>query len=216
MTNDKGFIPAAGFNILTPLFDTLCSIIGLGKEYRKRIIKNLPIEKDKLKILDAGCGTGSLAIELKKLNSRLVLYGIDADSNILDIAKKKAKEKNLSIYYQQGVLEKLPFPNEYFDVVYSSLVLHHLGTREKQEALNEIYRVLRKDGLFLLVDFGKPKNKVMAIFSLFSVIFEMGYDNYIGKIPKMLKEAKFKSIEKVDEYRYNIHFLIAKKRYLLN
>ena len=185
-------------------FDWYLSLYGFKDE--KDLAKFL---KTKEIILDAGCGTGSLAIELKKLKPKLELYGIDADLNALAIAKEKSKKEMIKIYYKKAFLQEIPFGDNFFDFIYSSLVFHHLSTNTKQEAMKEIHRVLKKRGCFLLADFGKPKNKISAIFSLFTIFFEEGYDNYKGKIPEMLKKAKFKLIKKMGEYRYNIHFFIA-------
>lgn len=69
-------------------------------------------------------------------------------------------------------MQKLPFADNHFDVVYSSLVLHHLKTEDKKKAFKEIHRVLKNDGFFLLADFGKPKNRFLII-SLFTAIFEV-------------------------------------------
>ncbi len=211
LKGEKSFIPAAGFNSLTPLFDLFCRIIGLGKGYRRKIIEKTGIPNKKLKVLDAGCGTGSLVIELKRLMPRLNVYAIDADERILSIARIKAEKEKVRINFKKAFLQKLPFPDNYFDFVYSSLVLHHLKTADKEEALKEIYRVLRKGGSFLLVDFGRPKNLISSLFSLFSIIFEDGYDNFQGKIPKMLLNIKFKNIRRIGGYRYNIQFLGARK-----
>ncbi len=205
------FIPAARFHLLTPLFDTLCSLVGLGRSYRMKIVKMLNLPKRKLRVMDAGCGSGSLAIDVKKESQNISLYAIDADPNILAIAENKAKEENLPINFKKAFLQKLPFPDNSFDVVYSSLVFHHLSNDIKKEAMKEIHRVLKKSGRFLLVDFGKPKNKLFSVFSWFTVLFEEGYDNYKGKIPEMLSNAGFSTVAEVERYRFNIVFLEAVK-----
>ena len=201
----KKFIPAARIHLLTPLFDFLCTLFGFGKKYRLKIIDNIDIEKGK--VLDAGCGTGAVAKELKEIKPKLEIYGIDPDKRILEIARKKTKDIN----FQEAFMQKLPFPDNYFDFVYSSLVVHHIQSEVKQDAMNEIYRVLKPKGKFLLVDFGKPKNKFFAIPCLYAMILEEGIDNYKGKIPEILKKAKFKSVEKIDEYSHNVHLLLAEK-----
>ena len=77
--------------------------------------------------------------------------------------------------------------------------------------MKEIKRVLKTGGIFLLADFGKPQQTWFSPFSWFTVLFEEGRDNYLGKIPEMIKQAGFREIQKVGEYRYNVHFLIGKK-----
>lgn len=207
----KRFIPAAGFHIFTPFFDFICSFIGLGKAYRKKVLERVKVPNKKLRVLDAGCGTGSLAIELKKLKPKLELYAIDIDDGILSIAREKAKKQKLKINFKKAFIQKLPFPDKYFDFVYSSLVIHHLKAKDKELALEEICRITKKGGSFLLADFGKPRNALSSVFSFFSIVFEQGYENYKGKLPDMLLNAKFKKVEKTGQYRYNIHFLLTRK-----
>lgn len=205
------FIPAARFAILTPVFDTFCRIVGLGKKYRKKIITQLGLISTGAKVLDAGCGSASLTIEIKNTFPTLSLSAVDADPNILAMAEKKAQAQNISINFKEAFLQKLPFIDNSFDVVYSSLVFHHLNKNSKNEAMKEIYRVLKKNGRFLLVDFGKPKNKLVSLFSWFTVLLEEGYDNYKGRIPGMLSSAGFSEVKEVGRYRGTIVFLEAIK-----
>lgn len=205
------FIPAARFHIFTSLYDLGCSVVGLGRRYRREVINHLPLNHQPLRVLDAGCGPGRMTREIKKKYPKIELTGIDADPRILAIAKQKANKEHLSINYQQAFIQHLPFPTGTFDVVYSSLVVHHLPTNVKIKAINEIKRVLKTDGTFLLADFGKPRQTLFSPFSWFTVLFEEGRDNYQGKIPEMMKQAGFREVQKVGEYRYNVHFLMGKK-----
>jgi SAM-dependent methyltransferase len=204
------FIPAAKFHVFSPLFDLGCSILGLGKTYRDKIIKKINIESNKkITILDAGCGTGSLAKEVKKKYPNINLYAIDIDPNILSIAKKKGYKQE--IHFSKASITKLPFPSNHFDVVYSSLVIHHLPTKLKQEALNEIKRVLKKEGKFFLIDLGKPKHWIFTPVLWFAYYFEEANDNYHGKLPLMMKNAGFTSIKQLGWYRGSIEFLVGIK-----
>lgn len=207
---EKKYIPAARFQILTPIYDILCSILGLGKNYRERVIKTLQLQRSDVKVLDAGCGTGNIAIEFKQANPRIELHAVDADNEILTIAKERAKKLNLDINFRQSFLQKLPYKDKFFDIVYSSLVFHHLNTKSKNKAMKEICRVLKKKGKFYLFDFGKPKSR-FSLIAWFAVHLEEGYDNIKGNIPSMLLNAGFKSVKKVSEYRLGIYFLVAEK-----
>ena len=203
------FIPALSFHFLTHWFDLCCTIVGLGKRYRRKIIQVLDISQNEKHILDAGCGTGSLAIELKKALPTINLHAIDADPEALKIAHAKADSTD--IRFQQAFIQELPFPDNTLDVVYSSLVFHHLPRQTKMEAMKEINRVLKKKGRFLLVDFGKPKNMLGTIFSLMSLMLEEGKDNYQGLLPQMLKDAGFRKTVDKATYRLSISFLEATK-----
>jgi len=205
------FIPAARFHLLTPLFDALCSLVCLGKGYRKKILEVMDLPQQKLLVMDAGCGSGSLAVDVKKAFPNISLYAVDADPKILTIAEKKSRKKNQQIHFREAFLQKLPFPDNYFDVVYSSLVFHHLNSDIKKEAMKEILRILKKNGLFLLVDFGKPNSKLFSVLSWFTVLFEEGYDNYKGRIPEMLSNVGFSKITEVERYHFNVVFFEAVK-----
>lgn len=197
--NNK-FIPAARFLWLNPIFDSLCSIIGLGKRYRAQVIKTLPITKGKkLKVLDAGCGTGSLAVEVKKKYPKIELYAIDIDDSILERAIKKSKKEKVIISFKKTPIQNTEFPENYFDYIYTSLVLHHLKTKDKQKAIKELHRILKRGGTLIVSDFGKPKNIVQYTVAWFTVLMEEGRDNYRGKIPSMLEE-QFKKVKILKRY----------------
>lgn len=201
------FIPSARFHTLNHFFDYFCILLGLGKNYRKEVIKSLDLPKEDIVILDAGCGTGSLAIEIKQEKSTTTIYGVDIDPKIISIAKKKANKKNLAINFEVSPIQKLPFKDKSIDIVYSSLVFHHLSQKIKIEALKEIHRTIKDNGYFLLADFGKPKNKLPSL-SWLTMIFEEGYDNYKGNLPKMIKDSGFKNVEIVS-YKRNIDLIKA-------
>jgi len=201
------FIPAARFNILTPLFDAFCSLVGLGNGYRKKIIEVMNLAQQKLRVMDAGCGSGSLAIDVRRSFPNILLEAIDADPQILGIAEQKARKMNQYISFREAFLQDLPFPDNSFDFVYSSLVFHHLTSDTKEKAMREIYRILKKDGRFLLVDFGKPKHPFFSVFSWFTILFEEGLDNYNGKMPELMMNAGFVNVKEKSRYRFNIIFL---------
>ena len=166
--------------------------------------------KVKQKVLDVGCGTGTLLIDLKKTHPQGQFYGIDADDKILSIARKKAKEADVKINVSSAFAQHLPFQKNSFDIIYSSLVFHHLPSLVKKAALQEIHRVLKQDGIFILIDFGQPKRPFLS-FPWYALKFEEGYDNYHGNIPKMIKTAKFHSVRKIGNYKHDIYIWKAKK-----
>ncbi len=207
----KKFIPAARFHLLTPLFDGLCSIVGLGGKYRQRVVAMLDIPPQKREVLDAGCGSGSLTIEVKRKFPNSVLSAVDADSRILEIAKKKAVTMQQEILFRKSFLQEMPFEDYSFDVVYSSLVFHHLNSDTKMRAMKEIYRVLKPKGKLVLIDFGQATGKILPILSWFTLLFEEGEDNYKGNIPKMLLAAGFTQVKQIGKYKFNIVSMEALK-----
>ncbi len=107
-------------------------VISLINKFRPR---------KKLKILDAGCGTGLLA---KKLQEFGTVYGIDISSEALHFARKRG------IKVKKSSIEKLPFLGNSFDVVVSIDVLTHESIKNDLIPLNEFYRILKPEGIFIL------------------------------------------------------------------
>ena len=93
-------------------------------------------------VLDVGCGTGNYTIEL--FNKGLKISGLEPSELMLDVAK----EKNQKINWFLGKAELLPFENESFDAVITTLSIHHLGNLEN--GFSEIFRILKNGGRFLI------------------------------------------------------------------
>jgi ubiquinone/menaquinone biosynthesis C-methylase UbiE len=99
------------------------------------------------KILDIGCGTGKSTEPLIKFLKKAEIVGCDPDKLMLKEARQSASSLNLPINYVEGRAEKLPFANDYFDAVIAGTAFHWFGTAQ---ALKEIGRVLKKDGLLFV------------------------------------------------------------------
>jgi ubiquinone/menaquinone biosynthesis C-methylase UbiE len=98
------------------------------------------------KLLDIGTGTGRLLELLGQERPQLALFGLDRSAGMLNAARQARAQLNLV----RGAAEALPFPNESFDVVTSTLSFHHWS--DQPEALSEVRRVLRPGGAFALAD----------------------------------------------------------------
>lgn len=187
------------YEFLTPYYDSILNFIGFGYKQREKIVRLMEL-KNKEKLLDVGCGTGSLLIVAKKLYPQITAIGIDIDEKILKIAKNKIRKENLKIEFIKTSSGKLPFKDLEFDVVVSSLVFHHLPLDLKIETIREIKRILKKGGQFLLVDFGKTDDLWINIFYRFIKFLRIEEsitlkDNIDGKLPILLKKLGFKTKE---------------------
>lgn len=118
----------------------------------KKIVQAVPKEEN-LKILDAGCGEGQLLLKISKVNSG-ELYGTD----ITPVAIESAKERVRGGVFSLQNLRSLNFEDDFFDVVICTEVIEHISNY--QEAIKELKRVLKKDGL-LIITF---PNEPLAIF----------------------------------------------------
>lgn len=105
-------------------------------------------------VLDVGCGTGTLAIEVARRVSRAGrVAGVDPGAEQITRARAKATRHHLPIEFQIGAIEQLPFPDQTFDVVLSTLMMHHLPAPLKRQGLAEIARVLKPGGHLVIADF---------------------------------------------------------------
>lgn len=105
-------------------------------------------------MLDVGCGTGTLAMSMARRVGRAGrVVGIDPGTEQIARTRSKAARRNLPIEFQIGVIEQLAFPNQTFDVVLSTLMMHHLPAPLKRQGLAEIARVLKPGGRLVIADF---------------------------------------------------------------
>ena len=146
----------AGIVLHSPvLYDLTVWLAFFGKEgaFRNRLLQLAGIA-DGESVLDVGCGTGTLAIAAKKrVGATGAVYGIDASTEMLARAEKKARRAGAKVIFQNGLAEALPFAEAQFDVVLSTVMLHHLPRKARLKCANEIRRVLKRDGRVLAVDF---------------------------------------------------------------
>jgi len=142
-------------------YDLLAALMTLGREreFRDRLAALVDLAPGE-SVLDVGCGTGSLVLASKRRVGRAGLVtDIDASPEMIERARRKAKNKGDGIHFEVARVESLPFPNETFDVILSTLMMHHLPRATRERCVSEMRRVLRPGGRLLVVDFEKPANK---------------------------------------------------------
>jgi ubiquinone/menaquinone biosynthesis C-methylase UbiE len=142
-------------------YDLMAWVVMLGREraFREKLI-DLARLKNGESVLDVGCGTGTLAIAAKQgVGSTGKAYGIDASPEMIARADRKAKKAGIEVVFKNGVVEALPFPDAQFDVVFSTLMLHHLPREAREKCAREMRRVLKPGGRVLAVDFSSPQKK---------------------------------------------------------
>ena len=146
-------------------YDVYNNLVSLGTHHfvKAKCVRMLSFDK-KQNILDLCCGTGDIARLLKKYSSAKVV-GVDVSQEMLKIAKSKSND----IEYVLSNVEQLPFEDNQFDIVTVSFGLRNI--KDKTSAIKEIARVLKNDGQFLHIDFGKPNNFAQKIFSFNAKLF---------------------------------------------
>lgn len=151
-------------------------------------------------ILDLGCGTGTLMRMTKIRHSDSALFGIDGDPKILRLARKKTVKSGQEFMLTGGMSYHLPYSDESFDTVISSLLFHHLTANEKLLTLREAHRVLRRGGELYIGDWGKPQNRLMrAAFLAVQLLdgFETTRDNVQGLLPQFIHDSGFDEVREI-------------------
>lgn len=199
MNSIPSYIPALRFNLLTPFYDPLLRWGMREITFKRRLIEQAQIASGQ-RVLDLGCGTGTLTVLIKQLHPQAKVIGIDGDERVLAIAREKATSGGITLTFDLGMAFALPYPDHSFDRVVSSLMMHHLTTENKQRAINDVYRVLHPGGEFLIIDFGKPHNLVAQIISLVMRRMERAAENIDGILPKMLERAGFSDVQIEEQF----------------
>src|SRR5690606_12435741 len=108
------------------------------------------------RILDVGCGTGSLTLLIaRRLTPPGEAVGIDAAPRMIEIARRKAQATGAAARFEAGVAESLEFADASFDLVVNSMFTHHIDTELKRRAFAEMFRVLRPGGTLVTADVGR-------------------------------------------------------------
>ncbi len=198
-TVGRDYVPALRYRALTPLYDPI-----LRAMFRERTIKTRLVTEARLRgherVLDLGCGTGTLTVMLKKSAQDADVVGIDADPQVLARARAKASEAGMAIAFGEGMARHLPQADESFDAVVTSLMLHHLPRDQKARALREVVRVLRPGGRFLAVDFGIPQNRLMRSLAKVSEMLEETADGVEGRYPDLFRAAGLTEVEEIARF----------------
>ncbi|MEC1769002.1 class I SAM-dependent methyltransferase [Schinkia azotoformans] len=190
---NKGFIPALKYKCLTKYFDLFLSVLMREYKIKNELIKYAGINNNE-KILDFGCGTGTLLLMLKSYYPNNEINGVDIDKDVLTLANDKLFSKGLSIPLSIYDGENLPYESNYFDKILSSLVIHHIYPEDKLRIFNENRRILKPGGNIFILDFAKPKDFYSKIIVSILKRFEPIDDNIEGNIPDLLRKAGFTNI----------------------
>lgn len=167
------------FDTISGNYDGLNRIISLGidQKWRKKVIQKV-LDTSPQSILDIATGTGDLALEFAA-KSNANVTGLDLSEGMLSIARKKVKNTPLEekIVFTKGDSEALPFENESFDAITVSFGIRNFQNLD--QGLSEILRVLKKGGLFVILETSVPTK---IPFKQGYAIYSKGVLPLIGKV----------------------------------
>lgn len=199
MTNTSpDFVPALGKAGNIGLYDMVVAAMTREKRWRGAFIDLVDPQAGE-RIVDIGCGTGTLAIALKRRAPGATVVGIDPDPAALAIARRKADGAGVAIEWHQHLgdaLDDVP-DAAYCDRIMSSLLLHQCPLVVKSAILEQKWRLLRPGGRLFVADYGEQRSALMRL--LFRQVqmvdgFDLTEPNAKGCLPGLIAAAGFEDV----------------------
>ena len=137
--------------------------------------KNRFRDRKPLRILDAGCTIGHNTLPWKQVFPQAEVHGIDVAAPCLRYAHARAEAMGIGVNFHQRSAERMGFPDNSMDVVFSSMFLHELPNKAILKYMAEAHRVLRPGGVLLNMEL--PPNDRMAAYDQFYLDWDSYYNN---------------------------------------
>ena len=206
----KGLVKEV-FNKVFDKYDLMNDFMSLGvhRRWKKDFIQMLNPTSEK-KLIDVGCGTGDIAdLYIKSTNNNTRILCIDPNKKMIDEGKKKLK-KYKNIIWKIGCAEDLKVKDNTYDFYTISFGLRN--TKDLNKSLYEAYRVLKKGGRFLCLEFSKIENsnlefiyknysKIIPFIGQFIVGDKKPYEYLINSIEKFVNQEKLLELMKKNNFR---------------
>jgi demethylmenaquinone methyltransferase/2-methoxy-6-polyprenyl-1,4-benzoquinol methylase len=163
------------FTEVPPRYDLINHIITLGQDKRwRKLAAMVCLKGNPIYILDLGCGTGDLALNIARMAGKDVqISGLDYSLPMLEIAKHKAEKAGIGdkVVFFHGEATKIPFPDNYFDCVGISFAFRNLTYKNPLSELHlgEVLRVLKPGGRYVIVESSQPQNRLIRALCHFYV-----------------------------------------------
>jgi len=198
---ETAFTPALGRFAPVRFYDAVAALM------RERLWRSLLVgyaaPRPHDVIVDVGCGTGSLALLLRRVQPEARIVGVDPDPGVLALAQRKAGDAGAALEWRVGLgdaLEPLVGAGS-ADLVVSSLVLHQCPLAMKRAVLASMLTVLRPGGRLVIADYGQQRTRAMRLaFRLVQLAdgFEHTQPNADGVLPTLMSEAGFAGVREVE------------------
>lgn len=194
----RPFTPALGRGP-TRLYESALRVFTRERRWRGAVLDAVAAA-DPTKVLDVGCGTGTLAIALAHRLPEALVTGIDPDPETLAIAERKASAVRRNVTWRIGFASDAALSNRAgaFDVVTCTLVLHQVPLAGKAAGLSAMHAALRPGGRLVLADYSEQRSRLMrAMFRLTVQRIDGREDtqpNADGVLPGLIAEAGFAEV----------------------
>lgn len=201
MANQR-YIPALAYQPLTAVYDPVVRLTTRESVFKPALLHQADLQPGD-QVLDLGCGTATLTIAAKQLQSAAELTGLDGDPEILRRAKDKTARAGVNIGFDEALSHCMPYADATFDVVVSSLFFHHLNRDSKMATLREVRRVLKPGGMLHIADWGKAANPLMrGLFLGIQLLdgFDTTADNVAGYLPEFMRDSGFTEVEETHRF----------------
>ena len=200
---EREYLPALRFKALTPLFDSVVAATTRESRFKRALLEGAHLGPGD-EVLDLGSGTGTLAIEAKRSQPGCSITGLDADPDIVAMARRKAAEADADVRFDQGLSTELPYSDDSFDHVLSTLFFHHLMPADKVATLLEVARVLRPGGRLHVADWTRGADPLQRALSWQVRLFdgrERTQQSFTGRLPALVEAAGFADVTELDRLR---------------
>jgi ubiquinone/menaquinone biosynthesis C-methylase UbiE len=204
---ERAFTPAAGRFAPTRLYDPVAALLR-ERLWRALVAMHVAPRPDD-EIVDVGCGTGSLALLLHRVEPRARITGVDPDTDVLALARRKADEATATAATGTPVEWRVGMGDELTDVLgtgsvdtaVSSLVLHQCPMEMKRAVLASMHAVLRPGGKLVIADYGLQRTRLMRLgFRVVQLAdgIEDTRPNAEGVLPRLISEAGFDGVREAE------------------
>jgi demethylmenaquinone methyltransferase/2-methoxy-6-polyprenyl-1,4-benzoquinol methylase len=169
-------------------YDFFATILGFGGTYYAQVAKALPLENG-MSVLDLGCGTESVGIAVsRQLGGDVNIHGLDLSGTQLDYASLKGSKSGTSPNLYRGSMDLLPFADESFDFVVTSVAFCETTSEVRKGAIREVSRVLKNNSCFAIVDCAKPILGLDTVMMLPFFMFKETAESWNNHYPDICRD----------------------------